>query len=83
MLTEDPDDMKFEPGSSGVAMTMPAGYSYIMMNQNDSTTLAETSKQRMQTLSDAELSIKAGAVMTALNGSLLASISALAAFTAF
>ena len=32
MLTEDPDDMKFEPGSAGVSMKMPAGYSYIMMN---------------------------------------------------
>ena len=32
MLTEDPDDMNFVPGSAGVAMNMPSGYSYIMMN---------------------------------------------------
>lgn len=46
MVTEDPDDTIFDLSgtTTELKMTIPYGYSYILMNQNDSTTLAETSK---------------------------------------
>ena len=32
MVTEDLDDFSFSPGDAGTTMTIPAGYSYILMN---------------------------------------------------
>ena len=82
MVTEDLDDVWFTPGDTGTTMKIPAGYSYILMNQNDSTTLAETSKQRLNTMQDATVTIKKNALAgTAI--SLLASIGAAVALTAF
>jgi len=52
------------------------------MNQNDSTTLAETSKQRLNTMWDANISIYKNALLgTAI--STIASVGALMALTAF
>lgn len=82
MITEDLDDFSFSPGDTGTTMIIPSGYSYIMMNQNDSTTLAETSKQRLSTMVDVTVDIKKNALAgTAI--SMLASIGAALALTAF
>ena len=82
MVTEDLDDFSFSPGDTGTYMHIPAGYSYILMNQNDSTTLAETSKQRLNTLKAVEVDIKKNALAgTAI--SLFASMGAALALIAF
>ena len=51
-VTEDPDDFSFDVRSTGTTsyMHIPKGNSYILMNQNDSTTLTEAQKQRLNTL---------------------------------
>ena len=93
MITEDPDDFTFAPTDATFGdMTFPGGYSYILMNQNDSTTLAETSKQRLNTLvlstadvgtsDDASMKIKKGA-LDGLALSAVAFTSAFLAMTAF
>lgn len=88
MVNEDPDDFTFSPTDTVTGdMTFPGGYSYILMNQNDSTTLAETSKQRLNTMvvgdaNNPSMTIKKGA-LDGLAVSAVAFISAFMAMTAF
>lgn len=91
MVTEDPDDLSFDherdattgkAGVENIKMQMPAGFSYILMNQNDSTTLAEGSKQRLNTLVATSIDIGLSA-LTGTTMSVLASFSAFMALTAF
>lgn len=67
-------------------MTFPIGYSYILMNQNDSTTLADTSKQRLNIMgvaaSPPSFKIKLGA-LPGVALSIIASIGTFMALTAF
>ena len=92
MVTDDADDFSFTPTEGdSVIMTFPTGFSYIMMNQNDSATIADDVKQRLNTVSNVDadslaihpfLSIAKGALEGAAM-SFIATFGAFFALTAF